>query len=68
MDKKPFWKSKSLWGFVVALISQVGILMDQHFGTSIVGSPALAVGLQILTVLGTVVGAYGRVVAKAEIK
>ena len=68
MQKKPWWKSKAIWGFVIAMIGVTAQNVDQHFGTNISNNAILEIAIQAITYLGGILGVYGRVKAKTEIE
>lgn len=49
MDPKPFWKSKTLWANVVALVTAAGaVVMGQADWQTVLGPVALAIVNMIL--------------------
>ena len=62
--EKVFWKSKALWGPVIALFA---LLTDMRGWGSVDQAALLGVVEQALTYGGVAFGFYGRVVAKEQI-
>lgn len=62
--KKAFWKSKALWGPVIALFA---LMSDMRGWGSVDQAAMLGVVDQVFTYGGIALGFYGRVVAKEKL-
>lgn len=63
MEKKPWYKSKAIWGGVVAGVAAILNAVITQYGDI----PSLQLALNILTSLGAVYGIYGRATATTAI-
>lgn len=60
MDVKQFWKSKTLWGILIAVLPTICKLLG-------IPLPAVEAIEEILVMLGGTLAAYGRVSASSKL-
>lgn len=65
-DEKPWYASKTIWGALVALLSQLSLFLGVEI-TAGDQAEILTAGLQIVGGLGALYAVYGRIVADSEI-